>query len=116
MRLAQKTAAHNRDSHMVALAENFAVKRETTRVIEVKKIKSSESICTTTAKHKWYLKERHGMIRNLLIPDYRLHNILAIIGTLSFTLLILRLLLEEVQYTPAIVIATGAWGIFTVWE
>ena len=56
------------------------------------------------------------MIRNLLIPDYRLHNILAIIGTLSFTLLILHLLLEEAQYTPAIVIATGVWGIFTVWE
>ena len=101
---------------MEALVEHFAVNQETTRVIEVKKSKSSERTCTTAAKYKWYLKERHGMIHNLLIPNYCVHDILAIIGTLSFTLLIIHLLLEEAQYTPSIVIATGTWGIFTVWE
>ena len=99
---------------MVALDNHFAVKWETNRVIEVKNIKYSERTCTTAAKHKLYLKERHGMIHNLLIPDYYVHDILVIISTLTFTLLIFHLLLEEAQYTPAIVIATGAWGVFTV--
>lgn len=47
-----KTVTNNRDSHMVALAEHFVVKQETTRVIEIKRIKSSELICTTANKHK----------------------------------------------------------------
>jgi len=40
------------------------------------------------------------MIRNLLIPDYRVHDILAIIGIIAFTLLIQQLLLEQETYTP----------------
>ena len=116
LRLGQKTTAQNRDFHIVSLVKHFAVKQNTTRIIEVKKIKSSERILATATKHKWYLKDRHGMIRNILIPNYGLYDILAIMGALSFTLLILHLLLEEVQYTPAIVIEMGAWEIFTVWD
>ena len=111
-----KKTAQNRDSHMAVLAEHFVAKRETIRVIEVKKIKSSGRTCTTTDKHKWYMKDHHDMIRNLLIHDYRVYNILNIIGTLSFTLLIFHLLLDEAQYKSAIAIATEAWGICTVWK
>ena len=56
------------------------------------------------------------MIRNLLIPDYKIHNILAIIGVIAFTLLIQQLLMDEDTYSPEIVVVTGAWGIFTVSE
>ena len=73
---------------MEKLTEHFAERRQTTRTIELKKITTSERTRTTAAKHKWYLKERHGMIRNLLIPDYKIHNILAIISVIAFTLLI----------------------------
>ena len=48
-------------------------------------IKKYEEIRKTLAKHKWYLKERTGMIRNLLVPDYLLHQTLAIIGILAWT-------------------------------
>ena len=72
---------------MEKLADYFSDKRDTTRVIELKKISTLERTRNTAAKHKWYLKERHGMIRNLLIPDYCIHDILAIIGVLAFTLL-----------------------------
>ena len=73
---------------MEKMAEHFAEKRHTTRVIELNKLTTYERTHNTAAKHKCYLKDRHGMIRNLLIPDYKIHNILAIIGVISFTLLI----------------------------
>lgn len=114
--LKSEAAMQHRKSHMETLAEHFAVKQETKQVIEVIKIKTSERTRATAAKHKWYLKERHGMIQNLIIPDYRVHNILAIIGAMAFTLLILQLLTGDGIYTPELVIATGFWGIFTVWE
>ena len=81
----------------------------------MEKIKNSEPRATA-AKHKWYLKDRHGMIRNLLIPDYRLHDILSIIGALAFILLILQLLSPEEEYKPSSIITSGVWVIFTVWE
>lgn len=54
-----KPAVLNRESHMTALLEYFAVKRETTRIIEVKKVKSSECTRTTAAisdseRTAWY--------------------------------------------------------------
>ena len=39
-------------------------------------------------KHKRYLKERRGIQRNLLVQDYQLHQILAIIGTILLAVLI----------------------------
>ena len=56
------------------------------------------------------------MIRNLLVPDYHIQDILAIIGVLSFTIMIQQLMAEERNYAQSIVVAAGAWGIFTVWE
>ena len=56
------------------------------------------------------------MIRNLLLPDYRIHEILSIIGALAFPLLILQLLTTEEKNVPSLIILTGAWGIFKMWE
>ena len=84
---------------MEKLADHFAEKRNTTRAIEVKKISTSERTRSAAAKHKWYLKERHGMIRNLLIPDYCIHEILSIIGILAFTLFIQQLMAPTGKYS-----------------
>ena len=100
---------------MITLADHYAEKRDTNRVIEVKKIPQSERTRRTAAKHKWYLKERHGMIRNL-VPGDQIQDILAIIGVLSFTIMMQQLMAEECNYAQPIVVAAGAWGIFTVWE
>lgn len=51
-RLVKKTAVQNRESYMADLAEHFAVKQETTMIIEIEKIKSSECNPSTAAKHK----------------------------------------------------------------
>ena len=73
---------------MDILAEHYAEKRDTTKVIKVKKIHISELTHRTAVRHTFYLKERHGMIRNLLVPDYRIQDILAIIKVLVFTIMI----------------------------
>jgi len=99
LRQIQRQSIKIRESHMEKLADHFAEKRNTTRAIEVKKISTSERTRRRAAKHTWYLKERHGMIRNLLIPDYRIHEILSIIGTLAFTLLIKHLLAPPGKYS-----------------
>lgn len=101
---------------MEHLAEHFALCRDTTRVIEINKINTSETIRQTAAKHKWCLKERHAMIRNLLIPNFRVYDVLAIIGVVAFILLIQELIREASTYFPAIVVVIGSWGIFTLWE
>ena len=85
LRMTQKNSKDRRNSHLQTLAEHFVERWNTTRTIEVNKIKKYEEIRTALAKRKWYLKERTGMIRNLLVPDYLLHQILAIIGKLAWT-------------------------------
>ena len=79
----QRNSKDRRESHIQVLAEHYAERRDTTRAIEIKKMKQYEDVRRTSAKHKWYLKERNGMTRTLLVPDYSLHQILAIIGTLA---------------------------------
>ena len=81
--LVQRNSKDRRESHMQVLAEHYAERRDTPRAIEIKKIKKYEDVRKTAAKHKWYLKGRNSMIRILLVPDYSLHQILAIIGTLA---------------------------------
>lgn len=56
------------------------------------------------------------MIRNLLIPDYRIHDILASIGVLTLTLLVQQLTVVYEVYIPSLIIMTDAWGMFTIWE
>jgi len=116
LRKVQRSAADHRNTHIAALADHFSITRNTTRGIELKKIKTSERTRATAAKHKWYLKDRHGMIRNLLIPDYRLHEIISIIGVLAFILLIYQLLSPTEVHTTSVIILSGAWGLSTVWE
>ena len=114
LRAVQKNAKEHMETHMTQLADHYAEKRDSTRVIEVKKIHTSERTRRTAAKHKWYLKERHGMIRNLLVPDYRLQYILSIMGVIAFTIMVHQLMAEEGRYCQPILIASGAWGISTV--
>lgn len=49
-----------------------------TQIVEVKN-RQTEKARNTAVKYKWYLSERHGMILNLLVPDYELHHILAVV-------------------------------------
>ena len=54
----------------------------------MRQIKKTEEARTTAAKYKWYLKERYGTIRTLLVQDFRLHQILAILGALELAALL----------------------------
>ena len=47
---------------METLGEYHAEIRNTTRLVEVKKILQLKITRNTTAKYKWYLVKRHGMI------------------------------------------------------
>ena len=72
---------------MEALAEHHAIHRNTTRTIEIRKIQQAEHTRQLAAKHKWYLKDHHGMIRRLLVPDYFHDEILSTFGMLAITAL-----------------------------
>lgn len=89
---------------MEKLAAHFTERRQTTRKFKLNKITTSKRTCNTATKYKWYLKERHDMIRNLIIPDYKIHNILAIIGVIAFILLIQQLLMGTDTYSSEIVV------------
>ena len=72
----------------------------------------------TVTKYKHYLKDSHGMIMNLLVQDYELHHILAVVGILSFILLlyvILNRMIDKHKY-ERIMVMPGDWGISMVWE
>ena len=73
---------------MENLTENYAEKRLTIKSIEVSKIQRYEKTREISVKHKQYLKERHGIQRSLIVQDYQLHQILAIIGTILLAVLI----------------------------
>ena len=75
---------------MEVLADHYATRRNTSRGIEIAKIRQSESIRKVSAKHKWYLKDRYGMIKSLLVPDYYSTNISSVIGMLAITTLMCR--------------------------
>lgn len=100
---------------MGKVADHYAEIQDTMRVIEVKKISTSERTRNMAAKHIWYIKKRYGTNRNLLIPDYRIHNILAIIGVWALILLIQQLTAVPEAYTPSLIILIGARGAFTAW-
>ena len=113
----QKNSKDKREEHMKVLAEHYAERRNTTKVIEINKIIKYEAIRKTAAKHKWYLKERNGMIRTLLVPDYKIYQILAIIGILAWTALMGSLCSQPDKILlDAHFILMIVWGAFTVWS
>ena len=73
---------------MENLTKSYAEKRLTIKSIEVSKIQRYEKTRAIAVKHKRYLKERRGIQRNLLVQDYQLHQILAIIGIIVLAVLI----------------------------
>ena len=59
------------------------------------------------------------MIRNLLVPDFQVHHILAIFGALAWTLLMQAmvtygLLKKNIPYV--IIVLSVMWGSFTAWS
>ena len=83
-RQTQKKSQENRDPHIDDLAGNYAYRRDTTKAMDVKKIKQTETIQKLSAKHKFYLKERHGMIRTLMVSDYKVHQMFSVFGMLAW--------------------------------
>ena len=115
--LVQRNLKDRRESHMQVLAERYAERRDTTRAIEIKKMKQYEDVRRTAAKPKWYLKGRNGMIRTLLVPDYSLHQILAIIGTLACIALMGSFCINSRnKLHDKILMLIVAWGVFIVWS
>ena len=111
----QRRSKNIRQTHMKVLADHYAEKRNTVKAIYVKKINHLEVVRGVAAKHKWYLKDRHGMIRNLLVPDYQIHQILAIFGVLAWKIIIVTFSGgHESVMVDAIIIMTVTWGAFTV--
>ena len=72
---------------MKKLADHFTIRRKTSRIQELKKIHQSERTRKIVAKHKWYLKERHGMITSVPVPEFYHGEILSIAGILAITTL-----------------------------
>lgn len=85
-------------------------------MIKGKKIHISELTCSTAAKHKWCLKERHGMIRTLLVSGNCSQDILVVIGALAFTIMIQQLIVVKDKCNPSLLMAAGAWRGFTECE
>ena len=71
--------------------------------MEVNTIRHAERNRKTSAKHKWYLTEKHGMIRNLFVPDFIIYELLSIIGLLAFITLVHNLLVNSKQYEPHLI-------------
>ena len=55
----------------------------------MKKIQSCKKVRDTADRHRYYLKNRHSMIRILMVQEYKAHHILAVIGTLTLTTLLI---------------------------
>ena len=70
------------------MAQHFILYRNTDEEKEICKIGHIEGVIRTVKKHKWYIQERHGMIRSLLVPDFQLYHILVIFGAFAWTVMI----------------------------
>lgn len=57
LRKVQKRSAILREEHLEALAEYYAQKHQTTKMVEIKKLRHTEQVIRVAEKHKWYLKE-----------------------------------------------------------
>ena len=77
-----------------------------------------EIVKRAAAKHKWYFKERHGVIRSLLVPDFHHNNIAPIFGILELTFLLQATMSDRIwtshPYQP--VALAGLWGFQTDWR
>ena len=117
LRKVQRQSKDKREAHLEDLAEHYASRRQTTKENEIKKLKHTEEIRKTAAKHKWYLKERHGMIRTLLVQDYRVHQILSILGALALTVLLGAFSTGGIGFSnDAMLVRALPWSVFTVWS
>ena len=87
LRQVQMKSIQFRDEHLAELAQHYALQRNPSKEIEIQNIGHVEKVIRTSKKQKWYLKERHGMIRTFLVPDFQVHHILAIFGALVWTVL-----------------------------
>ena len=111
LRAVQRQAAIYREEHMQKLAEHYAYRRETTKQVELDKMYHIEKVKRAAAKHKWYFKERHGMIQSLLVPDFHLENIVPVFGIIAFAFLIQATLCDRLwkshPFQP--VVLAGLW-------
>ena len=48
-----------------------------------------DKVRDTESRHKYYLKNRHGILRILMVQEYKVHTILAVIGMLDLTTLLI---------------------------
>lgn len=80
LRIVQKQSLSLREDHLSRLAEFYAETRQTTKEVELKKLQHIEQVQRTSAKHKRFLKNRHGMLRSLLVQDFKQGVIQPVIG------------------------------------
>ena len=71
-----------------------------------------------SAKHKWFLTNRHGMLRNLLVQDYKPGVIKPVIGviTLVFFLSCFTSMYERAVKTQAQQLLFFLWAFSTDYE
>ena len=100
---------------MEKLVEFYAEKRETTKQVDLDKMCHIEKVKRAAAKHKWYFKERHGMIRSLLVTDFQLDNVVLIFGILVFNFLLQATMCDRLwKFHPyQSVILAGLWDFQT---
>ena len=115
LRQVQKKACLLREDHLAKLAEYYAEKRRTDEEIELRKLIHIEQVQKTSAKHKYFLKPRHGMLRNLLVHDFKEGVITPVLGCICFVLMLACSLegYASNQQFNGLYLISVAWGIFT---
>ena len=100
LRKTQQAAKKIRTNHLEVLAAHYANTRNSTRIQEMTKLKHSEQIRSSSTKHKWYLREWHGTIRSILVPDYRIQKISSVVGMIAMTTLMAMTPRTILRQTP----------------
>ena len=115
LRQVQKKACLLREDHLAKLAEYYAEKRRTDKETELRKLIHIEQVQKTSAKHKYFLKPRHGMLRNLLVHDFKEGVITPVLGCICFVLMLACSLegYASNQQFNGLYLISVAWGIFT---
>ena len=70
----QKRHLEHREEHMAKLAEFYAGQRDTTAAQEIKKLIHIEGVKRIATKHRWYLKGKKGMLKQLLVQNFLVYR------------------------------------------
>ena len=73
-----------------------------------------ERVKKDAAKYNWYLSERYGMIRSLLVPDFKVSDMVPVFGMLVFTFLLQATLCNKLwsSHPYQAVVLASIYGVY----